>query len=340
MAGSGRGPSSSLKLDLLEKAHAFSFFQVMRLLPFFDGPNARIKAAQSGETGNVRIRPKLSLAFPPSDVDSIEEFDEEEPRFLVTATFLGLYGPSSPLPTFYTEDLVDEASEDESVSRDFIDVINHRLFSLLFRCWVKYRQLVQVVEERNPQHIQRLFSLFGLGEKTLRRRIPDAYGLIRYIGLLTQFPRSAVGLKALLQDALGDVRVQVISCVQRKAKIPEDQRLFLGSSGHCLGQDSFLGEEIEDRMGKFRLRIGPLNSRQFHGLLPGRGECEKLAFLTRFYVTDPLEYDAELVLAEGETQCACLGAPEWSRLGLDTWSFSTDETLGEVRARFYPVGLV
>lgn len=335
MAGSARGPSSNLKLDLLEKGHAFSFFQVMRLLPFFDGPNARIKAAQSGKTGNVRIRPKLSLAFPPSDVDSIEEFGEGEPRFLVTATFLGLYGPSSPLPTFYTEDLIDEASEDESVSKDFIDVINHRLFSLLFRCWVKYRQLVQVVEERNPQHLQRLFSLLGLGEKTLRRVVPDAYRLIRYIGLLTQFPRSAVGLKVLLQDALGDVCVQVISCVQRKAKIPRDQRLFLGSSGHCLGQDSYLGEEIEDRMGKFRLRIGPLNSRQFQGLLPGRGECEKLAFLTRFYVTDPLEYDAELVLAEGKTQCACLGAPEWSRLGLDTWSFST-EALGEVSARFYP----
>jgi len=175
----------------------------------------------------------------------------------------------------------------------------------------------------------------GLGEESLRQNVPDAYGLLRYAGLLTQFPRSGAGLKALLRDAFGHVPVAMVPCVLRKAKIPEDQRLMLGESDGLLGVDSYIGEEMEDRMGKFRLQIGPLSRQQFQELLPGSEGCEKLAFLTTFYVTDPLEYDVELTLAEKEAQCVCLGAPEWSRLGLDTWVFAGEE-MGELKATFYP----
>ena len=336
MASQNRRPSSDLKLELLREAHAFSFFQVMRLLRLFGRDSTEIEDTASAEADNIRIRPKLSLAFPPADVDTIEERDDDkDPRFLVTANFLGLYGTSSPLPTFYSEDLMDEAALDESVARDFIDIINHRLFLLFFRCWSKYRQFLQVVEEKDPRYLERLFSLLGLGEEALRDDIPDAYGLIRYIGLFTQFPRSAVGLKTLLQDALDVMPVEVISCVKRKARIPKDQRLLLGVAGNLLGGDSFLGREIEDRMGKFRILIGPLNRKTFRGFLPGGDGYEKLVSLTKLYVVEPLEYDLELIISERQVKTVCLGAPEWSRLGLDTWTFSGDE-LGEVRMSFYP----
>jgi type VI secretion system protein ImpH len=336
MASQNRRPSSNLKLELLREGHAFSFFQVMRLLRLFGRDSTEIEDASSAEADNIRIRPKLSLAFPPADVDTIEEQDnDKDPRFLVTANFLGLYGTSSPLPTFYSEDLMEEATLDEPVARDFIDIVNHRLFLLFFRCWTKYRQYLQVVEEKNPQYLERLFCLLGLGEKTLRDDIPDAYGLIRYVGLFTQFPRSAVGLQTLLQDALDVKRVEVIPCVKRKAIIPEDQRLFLGVAGNLLGLDSFLGRQIEDRMGKFRILIGPLNRETFRRFLPGGDGYERLVSLTTLYVVDHLGYDLELIIPEGQVKTVCLGGPEWSRLGLDTWTFSGDE-LGEVRTTFYP----
>ncbi len=50
-----------------------------------------------------------------------EKSDSEDERFEVQVNFLGLYGTSSPLPVFYTEDLIDEASDDESVAREFIE---------------------------------------------------------------------------------------------------------------------------------------------------------------------------------------------------------------------------
>lgn len=334
MAGQDRGSSSHLKSDLLGKSHEFSFFQVMRLLRLIH-PLQRTEEKKSIEEEYIRIRPELSLSFPPADVAKIEEIDHENPLYQITATLLGLYGSSSPLPTFYTEDLLDEAAEDMSVTRDFIDIFNHRLYLLLFRCWVKYRLYLQVIEENNPEVLGKLFCLIGLGEKELRQGLPESYSLIRYTGLFTQFPKSASGLQTLLHDALGMIPVQVIPCMKRVVKIPPDQRLHLGKPGSVLGEESFIGEEIDDRMGKFQLRIGPLKSDAFHRLLPGSPDHQRLAFLTKFYLLDVFEFDIELILAEKEAKTVSLGGAEWSRLGLDTWVFSLDH-LDEVKATFPP----
>jgi len=324
-----------MKRELLHHGRSFSFFQVIRLLRLLERTAGAGSNADITDTEHIRIRPKLSLAFPPSDVDSIEELDGEDPRFLVNTTFLGLYGTSSPLPVFYTEDLMEEASSDESISRDFLDIFNHRLFLLLFKSWSKYRQHLKVVEERDTMYLERLFCLVGLGEKAFRDNIHEPYSLIRYAGLLTQHPRSSLGLRTLLKDALGGIPLKIIPCVGDKTAIPEEQRFHLGISGCSLGEDSFLGNEILDRSSKFRIQIGPLQQDQYQEFVPGAPKYQLLAFLTNFYLVEPLKYEVECILAATEISPVCLGAPRWSALGMDTWMFS-GEAPTEMRAVFYP----
>jgi type VI secretion system protein ImpH len=336
MAGQIRESSFNLKLSLLNNGRAFSFYQALRLLRLFQEESESLEEKQALEQQNLRIRPELSLSFPASDVVKIEEvIVEDKSHFCITATMLGLYGASSPLPTFYTEDLLEEEGEDQSVARDFMDIFNHRLYLLLFRCWMKYRGYLQLVEENNSNHLGKLFCLIGLGEEELRKDLGESYPFLRYTGLFTQFPRSAQGLQTLLQDALGGILIEVLPCIQRKVRIPEDQRLRVGSLGNSLGGNTMIGEEMDDRMGKFRLRIGPLRREQFHSFLPGGPDHGKLVSLTRFYLEDPLEYDLMLILAEGESGTTCLGAPMMSKLGWDTWVFS-ESHLGEVGAIFPP----
>ena len=299
---------------LLAHGPSFSFFQVFRLL--------RKKEGLSGQDP-IHVRPNLSLAFPPADVASVKKKEiDGQTRFEITANFLGLYGVSSPLPTFYTEDLLDEASNDQSVSRDFIDIVNHRLYTLFFQCLLKYRQYIQVEEEKNADHLERLFSLLGLADERLRSDIPEPQTLLRYIGLFTQFPRSSVGLQTLLQDALEGPPVNVIPCMERQVKIPEDQQICLGMHGGNLGKDSFLGEEITDRGGKFRIQIGPTDIRHFQNCLPGSGGYDRIVLLTSRYMTDPIDYDIEVILRKGEKETVCLGDPSWSCLGMNSWIFS------------------
>lgn len=335
MAGQVRGPASHIIRDLLKEGHSFSFFQVIRLLRLLDPTPLDSRRQEPFRSQQISIKPDLSLAFPAADVAKVENPFPDKSDFEVTATFLGLYGSSSPLPTFYSEDLIDESIAEESVTRDFIDIISCRLFSLFFRCWTKYRQYLKVAEENSPHDLERLYCLVGLGEKKLQEEALEPYRLLRYIGLFTQFPKSALGLQTLLRDGLGGLDVKVISCLKRRARIPPDQCSVLGSSNCILGENTYLGQEIEDRTGKFRIQIGPIDLEQFYSLLPGNQNHQWLAFLTQFYLTDSLEYDLELILAEGKVSTTCLGADKWSRLGLDTWVFS-GETMGEVRSVFHP----
>ncbi len=331
MAGSSRRSPTALESELFNEPRSFSFFQAIRLLRLF-ASDVREKRP------SIRMRPELSQAFPAADVAANNKGDDEDADYRMDLSFLGLYGPSSPLPTFYTEDLLDEQSQEESVTRDFLDIFNQRIYELFFDCWSKYRNFMRVAEEHDDWARERLFSLLGLGEKELRDMIPESFQLMRYIGLFSQHPRSALGLKTLLQDALKTDVLDIEPCILRWVPIPEEQQVKLGEQSSDLGRTTLVGSVVEDRMGKFRIHIGPLKKRSFQEFMPGMPKHELMVSLVRLYITDPLEYDLNLILKPGEAQKACLGGAQWSAIGLDTWIFS-QESLGEVRVGFQPEAL-
>lgn len=311
MADPARTSPAPLEAALLQRGHEFSFAQAMRLLRLLapDGTDPEAGAPA------IRLRPELSLAFPAADVAGIERQDD---GYRVTARFLGLYGPASPLPTFYTEELIDEAREDSSTSRDLLDILSQRLFELADAGSARYRLFFRTTEEESTDDIERLFSLAGLGEAELRRSLPDSRRWLRYAGILGQFPRSALGLQTIIADALA-VPAEVIPCRLRRVAIPPDQRLAVGMTGSALGIDTVVGGELEDRTGMFRLRLGPLTRDQFAALLPGAPARRTLDILVGLYLDAPLAWDVELVLAAGEAPAACLGATPATRLGWNGW---------------------
>ncbi len=331
MAGTTGLSADALIGKLSKSANRYSFVQVMRLmrhagcLPVADG------AAFAAR--NVRIRPANNLAFPASDVLEVKELTGDSPAYQIEATFLGLYGPASPLPTFYTEDLLQEEAADENAGRDFLDIFNHRLFSLFFHCAMKYRFFFQVCEQNSPAALDKLFSLIGLYEPAHRDAVPDAYALLRYAGILSQYPRSAWGLQTMLADIFADTPIEIQSCVNRNIAISPQQQLRLGMQNGALGLDTVIGSQVEDRSGKFRLRVGPVSLPQFYELLPGSEKNAKMFSLTKFYLQDPLDFDMELTLKAGEAPAARLGGSCPARLGLDSWVFS-GEGIGQVSIVF------
>jgi type VI secretion system protein ImpH len=327
-------PAEELKNTLLAEGSDFSFFQVFRLLRCLLPPDERRKLSSAAAMNAVRVVPNLSLAFPAADVEKVErQGGAEGGRYAVVANFMGLYGAASPLPTFYTEDLIAEEAVDESAGRGLFNLINQRLYTLLFNCWSKYRLPLRVLEEDDGDTIERLFCLAGLGEPGFREKLPSPLRLLRYIGLFTQLPRSALGLQTLLSDAMEGPPVRLTPCVPRMAPIPKDQQLSMGKSGCNLGVNSYLGDRIADRMGKFRIHLGPVSNIDFHRLVPGRANYAWLTLLTGLYVTEPLEYEVELIMAAGEAQSVRLGDPASATLGVDSWIFS-GPSWGEVSVLF------
>jgi len=128
--------------------------------------------------------------------------------------------------------------------------------------------------------------------------------------------------------------VAVIQCLPRKAVIPEDQRLFVGVAGCRLGVDSYLGREIDDRMGKFQINIGPVDADAFHGLLPETPMFDLMGQLVHLYLDKPLKWETKLILKADEAGTTCLGGSRWSHLGWDTWIFSDQTYPAELEVIF------
>lgn len=330
MAHPPRQQITDLINHLLQEAHRFPFQQAIRLLHQILRLEAGTQLSEAELDRAVRCRPELSLAFAPADVAAIDQVADDPKRYLLTLTFLGLYGASSPLPTFYTEDLLEEWREGQDICRRFFDLINQDLYTLLFRGWAKYQLAYQVHENQNEQTCEHLFALFGLPEKLWRAQLRQPYKLLRYIGLTTQNPRSAAGLQAMLRDYLENDAIEVQQCVQRKVPIPEQQRLLLGIQGCRLGEESFLGREMEERSSKFRLCITAVNGAQFHSLLPDQPNFAETVELVHLYVTSPLVWDLQLSLPPESVQSTTLGggtAGSWAQLGWNTWLSSEDSPL-------------
>ncbi len=315
MANETGNTAPSLKKSLLKNSDAFSFFQTIRIL----------KRMQQDKTEEdfekyIRIKPDLSLDHPGSDIVKTEK--REDGGVDVFTTFLGLYGISSPLPTFYTEDLISSEQSGHNGARTFLDVIHQRLYSLFFKSLKKYRPVFDSVEGNSETYSDLLFSLMGLKNKTLLKKIKSPYKLLKYSSLLNQQPRSALGLKTLLENEFNGINFEVEQCVKRTVKIMSDQVSGVGKSSSSLGVDTVIGEEIEDRNGKIKIVIGPLKKQQFHEIINNSDKWNMLVFLIQFYITMPFECDLEFLLMENEANTTKLSEKSWSCLGKDTWLFS------------------
>jgi len=339
MAREDGGQASDLKSRLLKEGKRYSFTQAFRLLRYVLHKDMGPGVHEQDVEKRIRARPDLSLAFPETDVASIEEFPDRPGRFLVTATFLGLYGTSSPLPTFYTEDLLLERAGDQSISSDFIDIFNTSLYSLYFRCWSKYRLFFNLVEEIDQEALERLYCLIGLSGKKLQESVENPHEKLRYAGLMTQLPRCAEGLRSLLSDVLHAPGIRIVQCVERTVEIPKEQRFILGVSGNILGEEACLGSDISERLGKFRVRVGPLTGEDFNRYLPDKPDFHRLKSFIGFYLDQPLTWDLEAILVPGEAATTKFGDEKRCRLGWNTWLFSDGFQPTDTAVRFTDQGL-
>lgn len=332
----------SLEQQLFASPSAFSFIQAVRILYHAHGKGRRILDFLRED---VRVRPQLSLGFPPSDIVSLERLRPEGkgPRFRLTVSMLGLYGASSPLPTFYTEELLAEEAEDREALRAFLDVINDALYGhFLHAGWLRYRVQLAASEQQNHTLRESFYAPAGLSDPAIQGFLEHRHGILPLIAGLSQFPRSAAGLQAFLAGCLG-VPIRVEQCVPRKARVPEDQQCRLGH-GHKLGESAILGSEALDLNGTIAIHIGPLDRRTLVRFCPGTEDHEGLIRLASFYCTEPLRFELQLELdaanrepAEGGPGSLVLGALPYGRLGRDAWLSLTEGETG--RASFPAVAM-
>lgn len=307
----------ALKARLLKQGERFSFFQAYRLL-------RQLSLREGKGDRNLKVRPNPSLAFPETDVDSIRQ--RTDGAYQLTVNFLGLHGVSSPLPTFYGEDILDDIQHERFGSRDFLDIISQTIYPLFFRAGLKSRPHVRIVEFDDRRLLQILYSFVGISDPERFQGQPGFESLLRFAPIYSQFPRSALGLKTIVSGSYPDAEVTVVEQVVRVLNLEVDQRMCLGQQATTLGEDTHIGQEFACRSSNLQIEMHGVDAQLFQKLLPGGYEFRRLQFLVRHYLVDPLHVEVDLHLKEGEVRRLMLGQQDWASLGRDAWLMSDTGT--------------
>lgn len=310
MADAHGAENSPLKARLLSQGERFSFSQAYRLLRLLPRPAASTEP-------DVRVRPHLSLDFPGTDLSEISEITAGQYR--LTANFLGLYGVTSPLPNFYTEDLLDERHDGRHSNRDFLDIISQTLYPLFFRAWLKSRAHIRIQEFGDDRLLEIFHTFVGICRPLRYLDRPGVSHLLRFAGLFSQYPRSAMGLQTIVAALYPDTQVEVIQQDLRTQPIPRAQQMALGQQNCTLGEEAHLGSEIRCRTSNLTLRITGIGEALFARLLPGGEAYNELRFLVRYYLVTPLHIRLELQPAPDAIGPLHLGVKAWGSLGRNSW---------------------
>ena len=356
------GLAKDLEKRLFDEPYRFDFFQAVRILQLLGG-RGFVGYTGPPQTEAVRFRAHVSLSFPASSIhDLIRPLSDDQSPVMIQA-FLGLTGPSGVLPRHYSE-LLYRLEKDRSnrnpethALRDWLDLFNHRLVSLFYRAWEKYRFFIPFergqYREPDPDLFTGcLYSLAGLGVPSLRNRLHvsvrdastdgepggrvlariESLALLRYGGLVAQQLRSAAGLQAMLQDYYRlPFKVHQYQGQWLQIEPLQQSRLQDGGNNQ-LGLTAVIGERVWDIQSKFRLRMGPLDYAQFLDFLPDltpvpeRKSFYLLTQMVRLYVGPALDFEVQLVLKSSQVPECQLeeGLTFGTRLGWNSWLRSNE----------------
>ncbi len=314
----------------------FHFFQAVRLLcRLGNGLTPPGLFPKSPQTEVVHFGVNPSYAFPPSQIHSLEwpAFNAERVNWqppLMRVNFMGLIGHSGVLPMTYSDFVLERIRDRDRTTLEFLDLFHHRLISLFYQAWEKYRFWVSYERDRQDRMSSYLLDFIGLGTPGLNRRqaVSDT-SLIFYTGLLAMQSRSALALEQFLSDYF-DVPIAVEEFGGSWYPL-SDQDICKFSDpptqAEQLGFGVVVGDAVWDRASRAKISVGPLHLDQYRDFLPGGNAHIPLEAVTRFFTNGELIFEVQLILARDSVPRCQLGIDSDSppRLGWMTWMNTTQQ---------------
>ncbi|MAD75902.1 MAG: type VI secretion system baseplate subunit TssG [Rheinheimera sp.] len=235
----------------------------------------------------VRFKAEQHLGFAgqPINKANARTNDNDQLALELYVSFLGLTGPSGVMPQHYTEMLLQRLKQRDGAMRDFFDMFNHRLISLYYRAWEKYRFACQyeIANGLNDPFSTLLQQLSGCN---------DNLGLY-YAGAFSQRNRSSQFLQQILTDLLG-APVKVISLAGRWLALAKEDQSRLSSrtlpegQNGMLGQTSMLGQQVWDVSSVVVIEVAP-PANTLAGFLPGASRYQLVQHIAGRYLDPHLQ---------------------------------------------------
>lgn len=251
----------------------------------------------------VRFRNSVSLAFPASEIESMQVESADAtgaPRIHITSAFIGLLGANGTLPLHDTERTAARAGmgADESW-KPFIDLFSNRAVGLFYEAWGKYR-VEHALDTRARDDLLPLLNALGglrptsFGPARPFESIPAAVAGF-YAGLLRTRPISASTVERVLSEYFG-IPVRLEEFVGAWDPVPAKLRSTLGVTTPTLGFSAALGTRSWRNDLRVRLHIGPLDEEKAKAFLPHGRSHAALKEMVSLFAVPSVQYEIRLLL--------------------------------------------
>ena len=308
MAAAERGPDSVVKKRLFEAGYGFNFFKAVHLLEGFADAKA-LGRSLSPADDPVRFRVAPGFCFPASDITAVRNgHPDVAPEVLVN--FMGLIGPKGVLPDWYNEHAQQLVLKKDHAFTDFLDMFHHRLLSLFYLAWKKYRLAENYRADGRDGFSMCLADLAGMGAAD-RERDPLFYQtcrkrLIYFTGMVSRAVPTVAAVEAVIANAVG-TPVRVEQFVARMLAVHASERTCLGRRNSTLQQDAMCGARTRDLNTYFIVRLGPMDWEKYLALQPRSRNLALVRKLIAFIVGIEYEFGIELILKGPQIPGLCLG---------------------------------
>ena len=308
----------------------FQFFQAVRLLEQMQPGRQTIGRFVTPTREVVRFRATPMMAFPASQIQGLiwtEDDDDRQPVLMLN--FMGMTGPLGVMPLYYTELIMERVRQKDRTLLTFLDMFNHRMVSLFYQAWEKYRLTIAYERGEGNRFSHLLRDIIGMGTPHLERRqviLDDS--LLFYTGLLAMHTRPAESLRQILWDYF-DVPVEIEQLVGawHTLEVPNQCKFDKANTySEQVGLGAIVGDEIWDQQSGVRIRLGPLSLKQYLDFLPTGAAYEPLQALLRFYSGWEIDYEVQLVLRKDEVPGCLLGdeTEAGPKLGWVCWAKNSE----------------
>ncbi len=299
----------------------FGFFQAVQLLHRLMPGSVSVGELGPPASEPVRFLHDPALVFHAGDIAGVRlhRSDGVPLRADMTTTFLGLFGTTSPLSTAFSEEVLRAEARDETSLRAFYDLLHHRLISLFYRGWKKYRFHAGFRADGSDTFTARMLCFVGVdltGAVPARGLRP--FELLALAPLLALRTRPARTLRTVLERVLPGVGVAIEQFALRRVQIGEEDRCRLGRKNNVLSSDLTIGRSVADRSSRFRVVVGPVDYATFDSLMPGGSRHSRLRDVIHQFAPTHVEPELEVWLAKDEAPRFQLGSERGGRLGVTT----------------------
>ncbi|MBS0846766.1 type VI secretion system baseplate subunit TssG [Citrobacter sp. JGM124] len=303
MGREAQPPHSRLTPRLEADLHRINFYRFCQLLEKRNPGNPLIGSTSHPADDPVRFAPHPGMGFPASELQAVEYDDDDRKVPVIRATFMGMYGVDSPLPTAYLDDITQRREGHEAL-QGFLDIFSHRILTQFYRIWRKYSYPASFESGGSDSISQSLLGLVGLGIPGTAQHIATPVSrFLSLLGVLQQPGKTQAGMQALVSLLAPDTRVQVSPYCLRPVAIRQPLG-FYDDQDVMLDGNMPLGDEAMDANSQLLVALSTVNTQELQGWKPDGLLYQDFLVMLRVYLG--WRFKAKITLT---TETQFLGIP-------------------------------